>query len=108
MASRSKGLPPDSVPWCWLIARDPRDPDDKNNTNFQGQKKTVMCDLYDQQKCTRGAWCTFAHGPEELGMPIPVLPPGKKNRTQCEHFLRGACKWGEDCLWIHNEMPSIR
>lgn len=42
---------------------------DMNDMGF----KTVMCAFYTAGRCTKGAYCTFAHGEEELGLGRQML-----------------------------------
>ncbi|CAE7486411.1 unnamed protein product [Symbiodinium sp. CCMP2456] len=36
--------------------------------------KTAMCKFHMEGRCTKGIACNFAHGPEEIGMPVPEVP----------------------------------
>ncbi|CAE7403311.1 unnamed protein product [Symbiodinium natans] len=41
--------------------------------------KTAMCKFHMEGRCTKGYTCNFAHGPEELGMPVPEMAGAEMN-----------------------------
>ena len=66
--------------------------------------KTTLCRFWLQHRCERGIWCAHAHGAAELGATIPPIPPGRL-RQQCRLWRKGVCKNGENCPWVHDQLP---
>lgn len=68
-----------------------------------GYMKTRICTFL--PNCHRGASCTYAHSPAELGMPQPKnIPTGPFLKKQmCSFFVQGGCDKGEFCSYAHDE-----
>ena len=64
-------------------------------------KKRTLCSFFKENRCTRGAACSFAHAEEEFGQ--EALDTTKFKVEQCTHFLAGYCERGEDCCFAHGE-----
>lgn len=86
--------------------------------------KRTICKFWQEGRCRLGDQCTWAHGEEELGLPIleasmledehaaaegtspsesePLIAPSMK-RTTCKFWQQGACERGEACTWAHGE-----
>jgi hypothetical protein len=93
--------------------------------------KTKLCTNFAGGYCTRGTFCTFAHGEHELGTPQPAgkaapqpggktpqvvkppvwsnyTPPSQQQRQYkktkiCTNFESGFCPRGDACTFAHGE-----
>ncbi|EER08166.1 conserved hypothetical protein, partial [Perkinsus marinus ATCC 50983] len=59
--------------------------------------KTRMCQAFQQGLCQKGAYCNYAHGPDEM----PPAPRRYKTEL-CKHFMEGKCGYGEHCSYAHS------
>lgn len=72
--------------------------------------KRTICKFWEEGACKNGATCTWAHGAEELGMPLsPRLeemgPNAKK--TLCKFWLQGTCTKGSSCTFAHGDQELV-
>jgi len=88
--------------------------------------KRTLCKFFEAGSCDKGEYCTWAHGPEEVGqavlvevmpsqdaeeaymmpeVPVPnAMPVGDgSKRTLCKFWLEGKCRNGDLCTWAHGE-----
>mmetsp|Transcript_5914 Transcript_5914/g.13681 ORF Transcript_5914/g.13681 Transcript_5914/m.13681 type:complete len:467 (-) Transcript_5914:1119-2519(-) len=72
--------------------------------------KTVICKFWENNMCTKGASCTFAHGAEDLKrLAAPISSPGllspvKMDRYKtklCLFHLQSRCCKGPHCPYAH-------
>merc|ERR1712025_1231774 len=66
--------------------------------------KKKLCNYHEAgNPCPRGETCFFAHGPEQIGMPIVEKPPGRGGfKTKlCTFFEVGNCPRGSSCTYAH-------
>jgi len=71
-------------------------------------RKTRLCNQFMQQnRCSKGPQCTYAHGTHELAsFGNPNENPGVKfHKTKmCKHFVeQGSCQHGTNCSYAHGE-----
>jgi hypothetical protein len=71
-------------------------------------RKTRLCNQFMQQnRCSKGPQCTYAHGTHELAsFGNPSENPGVKfHKTKmCKHFVeQGSCQHGTNCSYAHGE-----
>lgn len=81
-----------------------------NNAGGGGSagRKTRLCNQFMQQnRCSKGPQCTYAHGTHELAsFGNPSENPGVKfHKTKmCKHFVeQGSCQHGTNCSYAHGE-----
>ncbi|GAA5831944.1 hypothetical protein JCM3766R1_000166 [Sporobolomyces carnicolor] len=60
-------------------------------------------DYLASRECPRGAHCPYRHStPAPLNFqPKPPIPQSAHGRTVCKHWLRGLCKKGNQCDFMH-------
>eukprot|EP00931_Biecheleriopsis_adriatica_P102565 TRINITY_DN77515_c0_g1_i1.p1 TRINITY_DN77515_c0_g1~~TRINITY_DN77515_c0_g1_i1.p1 ORF type:complete len:655 (-),score=122.30 TRINITY_DN77515_c0_g1_i1:156-2084(-) len=90
--------------------------DQPSSGEHQASKyKQQICMFWEQGNCTKGEWCTFAHGRDELGsqtntagMSPATASSGKRQvqphnfkRHLCTYFQQGRCDKGERCTFAH-------
>lgn len=88
----------------------------KDNLNVKLDNDAQLCPDYSERlQCPRGASCPRRHvKPSHLNF----LPPGStalrdpNKRTVCKHWLRGLCKKGDQCDYLHEydmrKIPECR
>lgn len=77
----------------------------KTNLSLKLDNDEQLCpDFVSSSKCPRGSQCPRRHAhPSRLNF----LPPGStllrdpNKRTVCKHWLRGLCKKGDQCDYLH-------
>mmetsp|Transcript_35256 Transcript_35256/g.82245 ORF Transcript_35256/g.82245 Transcript_35256/m.82245 type:complete len:336 (+) Transcript_35256:85-1092(+) len=77
--------------------------------------KRTFCKFWQENKCTKGDACTFAHGDHEIGQPIhndSWAPTGKgqgndqnvsRKKIICKFWQDGKCSKGPGCTFAHGE-----
>ncbi|CAE7702614.1 bioC [Symbiodinium sp. CCMP2592] len=72
--------------------------------------KRTICKFWEDGACKNGATCTWAHGAEELGMPLSPRPeamgPNAK-KTLCKFWLQGTCTKGSSCTFAHGDQELV-
>lgn len=71
--------------------------------------KRTFCKFWQENKCTKGDACTFAHGHDEIGQPIPdeMRPAksgdGSRKKILCKFWQEGKCSKGPGCTFAHGD-----
>ncbi|CAE7890489.1 unnamed protein product [Symbiodinium microadriaticum] len=77
--------------------------------------KRTFCKFWQENKCTKGDACTFAHGDHEIGQPIhndSWAPTAKgqgndqnvsRKKIICKFWQDGKCSKGPGCTFAHGE-----
>jgi len=107
-----------------LTGDDCGEPGEEAKFAVHGNFKRTICKFWQENRCQRGEFCTFAHGQQELGEPIPEEAPLSANdtstndlsiavtadvpntvvkRTICKFWERNICTRGEFCTFAHGE-----
>mmetsp|Transcript_20775 Transcript_20775/g.48574 ORF Transcript_20775/g.48574 Transcript_20775/m.48574 type:complete len:359 (-) Transcript_20775:108-1184(-) len=85
-----------------------------SNTTNPSVKRT-FCKFWQENKCTKGDACTFAHGDHEIGQPIysdgwaPTAKGGNdlagvsRKKIMCKFWQDGKCSKGPGCTFAHGE-----
>lgn len=82
----------------------------KNQLSIKLDTDTQLCPDFtlslstaSSTSCPRGASCPYRHSsPSPLNFqPIPPTPSSAHARTVCKHWLRGLCKKGKGCDFMH-------
>lgn len=76
----------------------------KNELQLRLDSDAQLCPAYTaSQSCPRGANCPLRHvQPSPLNFqPKPPIPASQHARTVCKHWLRGLCKKGTSCEFMH-------
>ena len=56
----------------------------------------LLCRFYMQNSCIFGDKCTNSHNIED-----------KKYMPECEHYKKGQCRFGQDCIYLHTKKPRF-
>lgn len=76
----------------------------KNQLSIKLDTDQQLCPDYSlSTACPRGPSCPYRHStPSPLNFqPIPPTPSSAHARTVCKHWLRGLCKKGKGCDFMH-------
>lgn len=76
----------------------------KNELRIKLDADSQLCrDFVDTSSCPRGASCPLRHvSPSPLNfLPSAAVPSSAHARTVCKHWLRGLCKKGNSCEFMH-------
>ncbi|CAJ1421718.1 unnamed protein product [Effrenium voratum] len=76
--------------------------------------KRTFCKFWQENKCTKGDACTFAHGDHEIGQPIHIdscWAPAKqgndvsvsRKKIICKFWQEGKCSKGPGCTFAHGD-----
>lgn len=65
---------------------------------YSTKSRTIPCWFYNNGGCKKDV-CDFAH--------VIMKPFGTKTKLPCwYHHINGECKFGEDCIWDHEELST--
>lgn len=86
------------------LASSPQEPFIKNELRIKLDADSQLCkDFIETSACPRGASCPLRHvSPSPLNfLPSAPVPSSAHARTVCKHWLRGLCKKGNSCEFMH-------
>jgi hypothetical protein len=95
-----------------------------NETQLQAETedrpvKRTLCKFFQEGNCRNGDNCSWAHGQEELELPLTEMEPEvltpppllvfpghepagpNEKRTICKFWKAGNCSRGDECTWAH-------